>query len=179
MISIQSLGENCMSNEILETVRRNIRLRGYSMGTEKTYINWIRRFLFFTSNESPESIDPQRIGEYLSYLANERHVSVNTQKVVLNALVFYFEKFLKRKVGNLGFTLATRQRYLPTVLTVEEVKSILDQLEGRNRLIIELMYGSGLRASEALAIRIQDIDIKRGALTIRDAKRAEKTAKRY
>ena len=168
-----------MSKEILESVRRNIRLRGYSMGTEKTYINWIRRFLYFTSSESPENVNPQRIGEYLSYLANERHVSVNTQKVVLNALVFYFEKFLKCEVGNLGFTIATRQRYLPTVLTVEEVKSILDQLEGRNRLIIELMYGSGLRASEALAIRIQDIDIKRGALTIRDAKRAEKTAKRY
>ncbi|NKB31479.1 MAG: integron integrase [Pseudomonadales bacterium] len=159
-----------MVDEILEAVRRDIRMRGYSMGTEKTYTLWIRRFLFFSKSANPMEIPTSKITEYLSYLATERNVSVNSQKVVLNALVFFFEKHLKREVGDLGFTLATKQRYLPVVLTREEVRSILDQLEGRNCLIIELMYGGGLRVSEALEIRNQDIDLERGALTVRDGK---------
>ncbi len=140
------------------------------MGTEKTYLLWIRRFLLFSRGEDPMSMPPDRVADYLTFLATKHAVSVNTQKVVLNALVFFFQKHMHREVGNLGFTLATKQRHLPTVLTVNEVKKIMDQLEGRNKLIIQLMYGSGLRVSEALEIRNQDIDIDRGALTVRDGK---------
>ena len=158
-----------MNEEILEAVRQDIRTRGYSMATEKTYLLWINRFLQF-AREDPWTMDPQRIADYLSFLANKYHVSVNSQKVVLNALVFFFSKYMKRQVGKLGYTFATKQRYLPTVLTPPEVKRILDELEGRNRLIIELMYGGGLRVNEAMEIRIQDIDMDRGALTVRNGK---------
>lgn len=159
-----------MTDEIIERVRKDIRMRGYSMGTEKTYLIWIRRFLQFSGGEDPLTMAPDRISDYLTFLATKRAVSVNTQKVVLNALVFFFQKHMRREVGDLGFTLATKQRHLPTVLSVNEVRRILEQLEGRNKLIIELMYGSGLRVSEALEIRNQDIDLDRGALTVRDGK---------
>lgn len=159
-----------MQNEILESVRRDIRLRGYSIGTEKTYLLWIRRFLYFNKGVEVESIQPDRISDYLSFLASERHVSVNTQKIALNALVYFFNKFLKREVGELGFRLATRQRQLPAVLSKDEVKRIVEQLSGRNRLIIELLYGSGLRVNEALQLRVQDIDLQRCALTVRNGK---------
>ncbi|MEQ8955536.1 MAG: integron integrase [Gammaproteobacteria bacterium] len=158
-----------MSEEILESVRADIRTRRYSMGTEKTYLLWINRFLRF-AKEDPWSMDPQRIADYLTFLATKYHVSVNTQKVVLNALVFFFVKYMKREVGNLGYKFATKQRHLPSVLTPPEVKSILQELKDRNRLIIELMYGGGLRVSEALEIRVQDIDMDRGALTVRNGK---------
>lgn len=81
-----------------------------------------------------------------------------------------FEKHLNRKMGNLGFKLANKQRTLPTVLSVKEVKSVLHELEGRNKLILQLLYGSGLRVGECLRLRVQDIDLERFALTIHDGK---------
>ncbi|GAB5499459.1 MAG: integron integrase [Pseudohongiellaceae bacterium] len=159
-----------MSHKLLEAIRRDIRLRGYSISTEKTYLTWIRRFLFFIGDQDPFAASPQCISDYLTYLAVERHISANSQKVVLNALVYFFTKYMKRPVGDLGFKLANRQRYIPAVLTPGEVRRILAQLAGRNRLIIELMYGGGLRVSEALSIRVQDIDSQNAALTVRNAK---------
>lgn len=107
---------------------------------------------------------------FLSMLANERHVAVNTQKVALNALVFMYHKVFNQQLGDLGFTLASKQRSLPTVLSPKEVAGILEQLNGRNRLIIELLYGSGLRVSECLRLRVKDIDLDRKSLTIYDGK---------
>jgi integron integrase len=159
-----------MASKFLEELRDDIRLRGYSMSTEKAYLLWVRRFIYFTGNQHPANVDVGQITAYLTYLAVQRKVSPNTQKVALNALVFLFQKHLKREVGNLGFTLARKQRYLPTVLTVDEVRKVLAQLEGRNKLIIQLMYGSGLRVSECLRLRVQDVDLNRSALTIFDGK---------
>jgi integron integrase len=97
-------------------------------------------------------------------------VSVNTQKTALNAIAFLFEKFLKREMGDLGFRLASKQQTLPTVLSVEEVRSVLKSLEGRNKLILQLLYGSGLRVSECLRLRVQDIDLDRFSLTVYNGK---------
>lgn len=129
----------------IESVRGNMRLRGYSLATEKTYLLWIRRFIHFCDLQHPENVDVSKIEEYLTYLARDWNVSVNTQKVVLNSLVYLFEKYLNRKVGDLGFKLASKQRSVPVVLSKLEVQLILNQLVDRNRLIIELLYGSGLR----------------------------------
>lgn len=159
-----------MASAFLESVRRDIRLRGYSMYTEKSYLCWIRRFIHFTGKQHPQSVGVERIRDYLTYLAVERHVSVNTQKVALNALIYLFQKFLQREVGELGFRPATRQRRVPSVLSAAEVKRILAQLEGRNRLIIELLYGSGLRVTECLRLRVGDVDLDRLALTVRSGK---------
>ena len=154
----------------IESVRGNMRLRGYSLATEKTYLLWIRRFIHFCDLQHPQTVDVTKIEEYLTFLATEYNVSVNTQKVVLNSLVYLFEKYLKRKVGDLGFKLASKQRSIPVVLSKLEVQLILNQLVDRNRLIIELLYGSGLRVEEGLSIRLQDIDIDRASLVVRDGK---------
>ena len=97
-------------------------------------------------------------------------MSVNTQKVVLNSLVYLFERYLKREVSDLGFKLARKHRNLPIVLSKTEFKLILDQLRDRNRLIIELLYGSGVTVEESLNIRLQDIDIDRKSLVVRNGK---------
>lgn len=159
-----------MGSKFLESLRQNMRLRGYALSTEKTYILWIRRFIRFTGDEHPQNVDLGKIADYLTYLACERHVSINTQKTALNALAYLFEKFLKREMGDLGFKLAVKQRQLPTVLSPSQVGQILSQLSGRNRLIIELLYGSGLRVSECLRLRVQDVDLKRLSLNVRDGK---------
>lgn len=154
----------------LESIRKEIRLRGYSIRTEKTYLYWVRHFIIFNKRKHPKEMGPLEVKSFLSYLASERHVSVNTQKIALNALSFVYNKVLKKPLGELGFKLANKQRTLPTVLSPIEVKSILDNLEGTHHLAVALMYGGGLRVSECLRLRVQDIDFERLSLTIRDGK---------
>lgn len=159
-----------MASPFLEAVRQDIRLRGYSIKTEKSYIGWIKRFIYFIGKRHPKDVGAPEVKAYLSYLANNKNVAINTQKCALNAIVFLYHKHLQVELGELGFTLATRQRVLPTVLSPSEVKSILDNLQARDRLIVELMYGSGLRVTECLRLRVQDVDLDRCSLTIRDGK---------
>lgn len=159
-----------MASPFLASVRQDLRLRGYSIRTEKAYLYWIRFYINYMGKRHPGEMGAKEVKVFLTYLANERFVAVNTQKVALNALVYLYQKFLGVELGGLGFSLATKQRSIPSVLTKEEVASIIDTLSGRNRLIIELLYGSGLRVSECLRLRIQDIDLQELSLTVRDGK---------
>ena len=159
-----------MTSPFMEALRADIRLRGYSIRTEKSYLHWVRRYIFFCNKRHPSECGNVEVKAFLTYLATERNVAVNTQKVALNALVYLYHKFLKTDLGELGFKLAIKQRSLPIVLSKIEIKNILDVTEGRNKLILQLLYGSGLRVTEALRLRIQDIDFDKCALTVRDGK---------
>jgi integron integrase len=154
----------------LEQVRKEIRLRGYSIRTEKTYLLWIKRYILFHQKKHPAEMGPEQVKEFLSWMANQQHVAINTQKTALNALAFLYHKILKIELGELGFKQAKRPRRLPVVLTPAEVNTILSQLEGRHKLIISLLYGSGLRITECLRLRLQDICFERCALLVRDGK---------
>ncbi|UTW45404.1 integron integrase [bacterium SCSIO 12696] len=159
-----------MKSPFLESVRSDIRLRGYSIRTEKTYLTWIKRYIYFINKRHPLEAGAVEVKAFLSWLATDQNVAVNTQKVALNAIVFMYQKVLKIDLGDLGFTLATRQRTLPTVLTPLEVKRIISQLSGKHKLIIELLYGSGLRVSECLRLRVKDVDLDRLSITIHNGK---------
>lgn len=159
-----------MASPFLDSLRANMRMRGYSLHTEKAYIHWIKRYIHFINKRHPQGAGNKDVEAFLSHLANKGNVAVNTQKVALNAVVFMYHKVLKQPLGHLGFSLATKQRILPSVLYPNEVAAILNQMEGRNRLIVELLYGSGLRVSECLRLRAQDIDLQRLSLTVKDGK---------
>jgi len=154
----------------IESLRAEIRVRGYSLRTEKTYIFWIKRFILFHGKRHPRDMGPEEIKAFLSWLAISRHVAVNTQKVALNALVFLYQKVMNRQLGDLGFQPARKQRRLPVVLTPEEVFKIIDLLSDRNQLVIQILYGSGLRISECLRLRVQDICFSSLAVTVKDGK---------
>lgn len=158
------------ASPFLEQIRGEIRLRGYSIRTEKSYLFWIKQFILFHGKRHPESMGAEEVKAFLSWLAVKRGVAVNTQKVALNALVFLYHKILKQDLSDMGFTLAAKQRHLPSVLTPAEVALILQHLGPRHRLIVELLYGSGLRITEALRLRVQDIDFSHHAITVRDGK---------
>lgn len=151
-------------------VRDDIRQRGYSIATEQTYLLWIKRYILYCDKRHPLEVGPGRIKDYLTFLAVNWHVSVNTQKVALNALVFMYKKHLGVEIGDLRFSLASKQRSLPTVLTQKEVGAILHELSGVNRLIGFMMYGSGLRVSECLSLRVQDISLESSSVTVFDGK---------
>lgn len=159
-----------MSSPFLDSVRAEIRLRGYSYRTEKTYIHWIKRFIYFNGKRHPNECGAEEVKAYLTHLATNRHVSSNTQKIALNALVFMYHKVLQQQLGQMDFSLATKQRTLPTVLTPDEVARIISVMTGHHKLVVKLLYGSGLRVSEALRLRVKDIDVVKQSLLIRDSK---------
>ncbi|WP_293268536.1 site-specific integrase [Neptunomonas sp.] len=92
-----------MSNSpFLNNIRREIRLRGYSLRTEKTYIQWIKRYIYCHRLSHPEEMGTNEVRQFLSWLANEQSFAVNTQKTALNALTFLYHKVLKVELGDLG-----------------------------------------------------------------------------
>jgi len=154
----------------LESVRRTMRLRGYAIKTEKSYLYWIRYYIRFHRMQHPKEMGREEIVSFLTHLANERSVSVATQKIALNSIMFVYNKILDQPIKNMNFIRAHKPRRLPTVLSVDQVSLIIDQLEGIHKLIVQMMYGSGLRVSEALGLRIQDIDFYKSSVTIRNGK---------
>lgn len=159
-----------MSSPFLNRVRRDIRLRGYSIRTEKTYVRWIKHYIHFHKLRHPEEMGSEEVKAFLSYLANERCVAVNTQKTALNALAFLYHKVLQQPLGDLDFKHAKQYRRLPVILLPSEVQSIISQLNGEYRLIFSILYGSGLRITECLRLRVQDVDFGNCSLTVRDGK---------
>ena len=154
----------------IESIRRTMRLRGYSIRTEKSYLYWIRFYIRFHRYRHPKEMGRDEVIKFLDFLACDRHVTVNTQRIALNALMFLYSKILESPMLDLGFKLAKKKRYIPTVLSISETQKVLEQLEGIHRLIVELMYGSGLRVSECLRLRVQDFDFDKSCLTIHDGK---------
>ncbi len=156
---------------IFQRLRREIRVRHYSIRTERAYEQWVRRFIAFHNLKSPEELGPEQVREYLEYLAEEREISANTQNQALNALVFLYEKILKEPFGSLGdFAKAKRPQRLPVVLTREEVDRLLAQLSGVRALMAGLLYGCGLRLMECLRLRVKDIDFEQRQIIVRDGK---------
>lgn len=154
----------------LNQIRQNLRMRGYSLRTEKVYLYWIKDYIRYHKLQHPIGLTGDHVVAYLSYLANSRDVAINTQKSALNALAFLYNQFLNQPLGDLGFKYAKRQRRLPIVLSAQEVQMILKTLSGRDKIVFSILYGSGLRITECLRLRIQDIDFHKGSLTVRDGK---------
>jgi integron integrase len=163
-------GFKMAKSAFLQAVSEDIRLRGYSIRTEHSYLYWIKSFILFHQKKHPQQMGAEEVKNFLSWLANHRHVAVNTQKVALNALVFLYHKFLKLELGELGFKHAMKQRSLPVVLSSAEVAAVLQHLKGLPLLVVSLLYGSGLRVSECLRLRVQDVDLEHLSITVRDGK---------
>ena len=148
-----------------------VRTRHFSILTEKSYINWIRRFIIFHDMRQPQEMSGPEIRVYLEYLAETRRVAGATQKQALNALVFLYDQVLKKQPCDFSdYTKSKRPKRLPVVLTREEVKRLLNELKGVHWLLAGLLYGAGLRPTECLRLRIKDIDFEKGQITVRDGK---------
>ncbi|WP_119396400.1 integron integrase [Salinibius halmophilus] len=147
-----------------------IRVRGYSYRTEQTYYLWICQFVRFHHMRHPKELHEHEVEQYLTWLAAQRQVSPGTQRIALNALVFLYKQVLHLEFGQLNFQPAKPNKYLPTVLNPAEVSAILANLEARDRLIISLLYGCGLRINECLNLRVGDIDSQRSSITVRNTK---------
>ena len=162
------------SLSLLDAVRRAIRVRHYSYRTEQSYLYWVRYFVRFNRRRHPREMGEAEVGAFLTWLAVERQVAAATQDQALNALVFLYRAVLEQPLGNLPQVVRAKvPRRLPSVLSIEEVGTLLSHLEGVHWLIAGLLYGSGLRLREALNLRIKDLDFAHRAIMVRDGKGAK------
>jgi len=157
--------------KLLDQVREAIRMRHYSLRTEKAYIHWIKRFIFFHRKRHPIAMGEAEIGQFLSSLAVEAHVSASTQNQALNALLFLYRGVLTKPIGYLdGVVRAKRPSRLPVVLTRDEVRSILSTITGSEWVMVMLLYGAGLRLMECLRLRVKDIDFAHNQIVVQEGK---------
>ncbi len=159
---------------LLDQVRDRLRLRHYSYRTEQQYVAWIRRFVLFHGKRHPRLMGAAQVEAFLNDLAVRQKVSASTQNQALAALLFLYREVLKQDLPWLRHLVhAKKPRRLPAVLTVEETRAVLAQLEGVYWLIGHLLYGSGLRLMECLRLRVQDLDFDYGQILVRDGKGGE------
>ncbi len=159
--------------KLLDQLREFIRLDGKSYATECTYIHWIRQFILHNDKKHPKDMGNAEIVSYLSHLAVRRNASPNTQKTALNAVMFLYNRFLKQPIENLDFRYAKKSVRTPTVFTHDEALMVINNVRMPYKLMAQLMYGSGLRVSEALRLRVKDVDFNMGYIVVRDGKGAK------
>lgn len=156
---------------LLEVMRDEIRKRHYSIRTEEAYLQWVRRYIQFHGRRHPASMGAPELEAFLTHLAVGRDVAASTQNQALSAILFLYREVLGQRLPWLeGVTRAKKPKHLPVVLTPDEVRLVLSGLEGTLGLMGRLLYGSGLRLMECVRLRVKDLDFKRGAILVREAK---------
>lgn len=161
---------------LLDEVRDFMRLKHYSIHTERTYCDWIKRYVQYHSMTSREDLQDaeRKIEQFLTHLAVDADVSPSTQNQAMNALVFLYRKFLKQPLNEeINAVRAAKRTNIPVVMTRDEVRQIIYLMEGVPQLIVKILYGSGLRIMEAVRLRVKDIDYQMKQLTVRSGKGAK------
>ncbi|MHB1141998.1 MAG: integron integrase [Sulfuricaulis sp.] len=156
---------------LLDQVRDALRVRHYSLRTEATYIQWIKRFILFHGKRHPLEMGEQEITAFLTHLAVDKHVSPSTQNQALAAILFLYKEVLARELDWMeDIVRAKRTERIPEVMSPEQVRRLLDQLEGTHQLMARLIYGTGMRLMEAVRLRVRDVDFHYRQITVRNGK---------
>lgn len=147
------------SLKLMEQVREVLRYHHYAYRTEQTYCAWIKRYLkFYCYACHPREMGAPEAERWLSHLATEGKVAASTQRQALNAIMFLYREVLGMELGEIAPLRSKKQRRPPTVLTQEEVRRVLRNMDGTHRLMAQLLYGCGLRLMECIRLRVQDLD---------------------
>ncbi|MDB4307728.1 integron integrase [Gammaproteobacteria bacterium] len=154
----------------IKQLRVRMREQKLAYTTEKTYIHWIRSFIRYNRYRHPRDMGAAEVDQYLSWLAVDRRVAPATQAIALNALVFLFHRHLQIDLGQLEYRRARPKRRLPVVLTHAEASAIIERLNPKVRLFVQLLYGTGLRQAECCMLRIKDIDFGMNEIIVRQGK---------
>jgi integron integrase len=153
----------------LDSICDKVRLKHMAYKTENTYVDWAERFIRFHKMRHPKDMENSEIEEFLTALAN-KGVSASTQNQAFAAILFMYREVVGKDIQNIHYMYAKRDVHIPTVLSVEEVKSIMCRLHGVYHIIGQLLYGGGLRLMECMRLRIKDIDFELQTITLRETK---------
>jgi len=157
--------------KLLNQVTSVLRLKHYSLRTEEAYKLWIKRYILYHNKKHPLEMGEKEITDFLTYLAEKKNVSSSTQNLALCAILFLYKDVLKKEIKDFKeITWAKKPKRLPVVLTRNEVKAVLKNLNGKYYIIGNLLYGAGLRLLECLRLRVKDIDFNYNQIIVRDGK---------
>jgi len=157
--------------KLLEQVSDALRVKHYSYRTEKTYIDWIKRYILFHNKRHPREMGAPEIQAFITHLAVERNVSASTQNQALSAVLFLYRHVLHMEVAlSSELFRAQKSKKLPVVLTHQEALSVIGKMSGVPQLMAKILYGSGLRIAECLSLRIKDIDFGNHQIIVRNGK---------
>jgi integron integrase len=156
---------------LLGALRLAVRTRHYSPHTERAYVAWVRRLVAFSRRRHPTDLSREEVFAFLSHLAVHDRVGASTQSQAASALRFLFRDVLGRALEGFVPSLRVRPSHrVPPVLSRDEVGAVLRVLGGSARLMVALMYGSGLRVGECCRLRVRDLDFARRQVLVRDGK---------
>lgn len=157
--------------KLLDQVRGKIRLKHYSLRTEQTYVDWIKRYILFHGKHHPRDMGAGEVEAFLTHLAVAGKVAASTQNQAKSALLFLYKEVLEIDLPWLNnVERAKAPKRLPVVLTRDEVQAVLSGLDGTHWLIASLLYGSGLRIMEGVRLRVKDVELSRREILVRDGK---------
>ena len=159
---------------LLDKMRDKIRVKHYSIRTEQTYLDWVRRYIRFHGLRHPRELGAEAVEAFLTHLAVRRNVAASTQNQAKSALLFLYKEVLGAELPWLdGVESAKQSKRLPVVLSQSEATQLLARMSGTAGLIARLLYGSGLRLMEGVRLRVKDLDLDRCAILVRDGKGAK------
>jgi integron integrase len=170
-VFIYSHLSNFMSSPFLQMIKEKMRVKRYAKRTIETYVYWIKGYILFINKQHPSKHHNHDVERYLSYLTNTLNLAPRSQAIALNALVFLYSHIINNPLSlELNFNKSKLSNKLPVVLTIQEVKALLSQINANYLLACQLMYGSGLRLMEVVRLRVQDIDFNYFCLNIWQSK---------
>ena len=157
--------------KLLDQLRNAVRLRHYSLSTERQYAHWVRRFVIFHGKRHPNEMGAAEVQTFLTHLAVDGMVSSSTQNQALSALLFLYREVLGQDLPWMQDVVrAKRPTRLPVVLTQTEVTAVLERMQGVYSLMARLLYGTGMRLMEVVRLRVKDVDFERTEIIVRDGK---------
>ena len=163
--------------KVLDQLRERVRYLHYSLRTEKTYVYWVRFYIRFHHRRHPAEMGGREVDQFLSWLVTTRNISASTHRQALCALLFFYNKVLGVELPWMDdIERPQLRRRLPVVLTREEVARLFSEMEGEHRLFAQILYGTGMRITEGLQLRVKDIELDCAAIIVREG-RAEKTGR--
>ena len=157
--------------KLLDQIVAKMRVKHYSLRTEKAYVNWIKRYILHYGKTHPKNMGAEQVEAFLTHLAVQRNVSASTQNQAKSALLYLYKEVLGVELPWLdNVTQAKVPQRLPVVLTQAEVQAVLSRMDGTMWLIASLLYGSGLRIMETLRLRVKDVDFAQREILVREGK---------
>ena len=159
--------------KLLDQIRSKCRLKHFSMSTEKSYVDWAKRYILFYDKKHPDQMGAAEIESFLTHLAVARNVSASTQNQALSALLFLYKDVLNIEIEGINAIRSKKPTKLPIVLSQKDVQNLLAAMTGVNALIAKVLYGTGMRLMEVIRLRVQDVDFDRNEIVVRSGKGAK------
>jgi integron integrase len=168
-LTVSPLGKG---KKLLEQYSEALRNRHYSLRTEQTYLGWVRQYILYHKKRHPREMGVAEINDFITFLANQKRIAASTQNQAISAILFLYRNVLNIRLDEKALIpiRPTKPKRVPTVLSKNEAKKVIANMDGIYKFMAQIMYGSGLRLMEVLRLRVKDLDFANRQIIVRDGK---------